>query len=138
MKERWREGYKVVFVTRNRRLVSEMGPHIDGVVEYKVGKKTVPSSGCGPLCIYTTLRAAVLETFRFLYNWRDFKNTYAVYNCTYTPSRKKTVWLDKDWSKARLKDLSDGTALAEAVVLGTRVPDTEVERVFEHGFSMGE
>jgi len=127
-KNEWREGYKVVFVTRNRRLVSDMGPYIDGVVEYKVGKKTVPNSGCGPLCIYTTLRAAVLGTFRFLYNWRDFKTIYAVYNCTYMLSRKKTVWLNKDWSRARLKDLPDGTALADAVILTEKVRDDEIKK----------
>lgn len=57
---------------------------IRGGVEYKIGKRSVPVKGCGPLTIFKTEE----EAMRCI----DGKSSYYLFRCRYQPSRGKYIW----------------------------------------------
>ncbi len=103
-------GYKVVS-QRNKKLESWCFlPSVAGV-RYVIGKETRPQTGCGPLCVFSSLRS-VQEN---LPNLSD-----PIYRCYFTPSRKRSVWR-KDKETTPLSELPNGTRLATSVTLLERI-----------------
>ena len=84
-------------------------------VEYVVGKTSKPNTGCGPLCVFRSLREAKRHSFRGI----------VIMKVRYVPSEQQFVWAAPfEYSLCQLNDLFEGTVLADSV--------TPIERmVFE-------
>jgi hypothetical protein len=74
---------------------------------YFLNKETKRPRGCGPLCVFSSKRAAQI-----------FANMYAItsiFKCKYKPSRCKTIW--NNGNRRSVEFLPDKTVLAESVTL---------------------
>jgi len=114
----WRRGYKVVAVVnsggskrRGRVLVS--CAYLGSRVIYKPGVVTAPERGCGPLCVFGTLRDAQ----RFLSGFLPAR--MRVLRCVYKPSGREDVW--SAWERTAAWELAQGTRLASQVIVGKTV-----------------
>jgi hypothetical protein len=118
----WRKGYKVVsdaFFSEedNRRAYkSYIVPRFGAGRVYEVGKITVPQPGCGPLCVFKTLKSAKKFTRG---------SDPLIFSCLYSPSKKKVVHNGPKRlptsNIVKLGNLPWSTALATRVVLKKEV-----------------
>lgn len=61
----------------------------EGQVEYKVGEQAHPKLGCGPLCVFSSIKTA----WKFIYEWTLSHEEFAIYLCDYIPDiRNISVW----------------------------------------------
>ena len=72
---------------------------------------TQPKGGHGPLCVFEDLAEA--QDFACLYLC-----FYEIYRCWYVPSAQTAIW----WGRYRRYTFPPGTALADAVYLGEKLP----------------
>jgi len=121
-KRNWKDGYKVVLVSRSGELLSAtIGKADGGCVTYCPGVETVPLPKCGPLCVFTSFEYA--DKFRGI--------PHQIWRCKYKPTQKTCVWLSDLLTALSIEDLPDGTALADAVVLTEKVSDDEIQKAKE-------
>jgi len=106
--KKWHIGWKVVRVVKGRLFSALPGW---GEREYKVGKPTVPRTGCGPLAVFGCFNAA--HSFARMLTEAHVK--CRIVPCKYWLSRFRRMW-DRD-SCTTLKVLPLGTRLAVEVVL---------------------
>jgi len=105
----WQPGYKVIRLISRRSAVVERdqtrAQPSRASVFYGRHMAAVPSVDCGPLCVFTTLRAA--EHFARL------SDGLLVVPCAWMPASHDYVWYP--WLRTRLSLLPKDTALAQAV-----------------------
>lgn len=94
-----------------------------GHTKYKEGELTRRKGGCGPLAVFSTIRAA----WAFVDSYGCYKD-YPMfpYYCTYSRSRAKTLWFPrKDGSIRRLRPygMPPGTRLADVLLLGKQIKE---------------
>lgn len=93
---------------------------IDAIVEYKIGVKTVPKEGCGPLAVFSDLiRAMEFERSTFVQIPMEFLQFYnmELYECEYEPSKEKKMWEYWNGMKLECGVLPPSTILADSVTL---------------------
>ena len=81
---RLRLGWKVT-TTKGRSAVQEVIENWGGVY-YRGGKKTIPRSGCGPLTVFRSKKAA--KKFE-----SKIEGTFKINRCVYFVSKEKEVWI---------------------------------------------
>ena len=101
-------GWKVVKLSYNQPKKDKyfISSHV-GELEYKFDRWTWPKDGWGPLCVFTTRKAA-----RNFVSWEGLR----VIRCKYIPSPLTKVW-NCNGSAFQLYELPYGKALASAVKL---------------------
>jgi hypothetical protein len=115
----WKPGFKVVWKTDDGQLMSIIYSQRCGGVIYKPMEVTRPREGNGPLCVFSNLYHAAFYAEDLICE---------VYSCKYVPSKESHVWQCKLGCQMPLTFLPTGTALADAVLLGDRVPEDELSR----------
>lgn len=110
----WKSGYKVVYPYDSALCSLVHIPDRRRVVDYALRRTTKPRKGCGPLCVFRTLRRAK--------NWAVLWRGIA-YKCLYKPSKHGRIWgiVRPKEIGMRLVDLPRGTVLADRVRLMRKV-----------------
>jgi len=107
-------GYKVLRVHNGKLHSAIMIDDAAGVIYHRT-TFTFPKKNCGPLCVFTSIRAA--ETFT-----RDESfdgERIEIWEVEYKPSRRRKIW-DKDGVAWTLSKLPEDSRLADFVMLKKR------------------
>ena len=92
---RLRLGWKVT-TTKGRSAVQSTNDGWEGInsdsggVYYGVGKKTIPRSGCGPLTVFRSKKAAKIFESKL-------SGEFKINRCVYFVSKVKEVWYAEIW-----------------------------------------
>ena len=97
-------GYKGVKMKNEKYYSLTLEPDEPACVEYAIGKTSKPKPGCGPLCVFRSLRETKQHSFR----------GQVTMKVRYVPSEQQSVWIF-DYSRYHLNYLFDGTILADSV-----------------------
>ena len=97
-------GYKNVRMKNEKYYSITVETNELACVEYAIGKTSKPKPGCGPLCVFRSLRDA---------KWHCFEGN-VIMKVRYIPSEQQSVWTS-DYSRCLLGYLFDGTILADSV-----------------------
>ena len=89
----------------------------NGGVVYKVGEKTTPQLGCGPLAVFGTFGQAQA----FVRKFRDPALEHRIYECEITRDyRNRRLWR-RDKCALAGADIPEGTVFARSVTLTRRM-----------------
>jgi hypothetical protein len=121
------DGYKVLRVVEGALMSPGRNDSRYGnmTLKYSIGTPTKPADGCGPLCVFESVR----ESMDYMIG-----NNYptSMYACSYVPSRMKSVWFAKGTSASTrymFGWMNDGTILADSVtVTGQPLYTTDTTR----------
>lgn len=130
-----KEGYKLVFVTKQRKFYSFCSglknknriPKKFWRIQYFLNKWVSPKNGNGPLAVFDSL-SSVYDFLAYQRNYsEEVLNKTRLYSCSYVESERRELFvLDiPDLyipTKVSLDDLPKGTNLANSVKLNERVP----------------
>ena len=106
-KQKTRIGYKIVSVWNGKYYSWMAYPGEYGCVKYIIGKTSKPRSGCGPLCVFSTLKKAKNLVKR------PTNIKHIILKVQYVPSKENSVWT---YTETTLIDiLMPGTILADSV-----------------------
>lgn len=98
-------GYKLVRA-KNEKYYSLTIYYDPSCVEYVIGKTSKPKPGCGPLCVFQSLRDAKLQSFR----------GEVIMKVRYVLSERQFVWSGSFvHHRCHLNHLFNGTILADSV-----------------------
>ena len=109
--------YKVVAVENKKILKSAVVDDQEDIIIYKPKKWVTPKKGNGPLCCFISLDHA--EWFVYLFEQPSAKK-FEVWECEIVESKERKIWV-KDGIERGIKDLLDGTVLADKVKLLRKV-----------------
>ena len=97
-------GYKSVRMKNEKYCSLTLETDEPACVEYAIGKTSKPNPGCGPLCVFRSLREAKRHSFR----------GQVIMKVRFVPSEQQSVWTF-DYCHYHLNYLFEGTVLADSV-----------------------
>lgn len=107
-----KSGLKVGWKVLRKRTDGSFSSSHCGILTYSIGQWTKPEKGKGPLCVFTTKKAAE----RFIFTNCCLAPT--ILPCVYVPSKLKAVWNSKaEWDRMPLSRLPNRKALANKVMI---------------------
>jgi len=114
---RLRRGYKIVRVDTRTGSMWSAYDELQAV-QYKEGVISVPMQGCGPLCVFPTLK----DARSYYIERQSVYGDHEIHTCSYKPSWRRSVWNHVDKCRlSRLRLSYRGTCLASSVVLGEKI-----------------
>jgi hypothetical protein len=101
-----KRGYKVV---STHRITGHLFPAIEDleVVEYGIGKKTVPNENAGPLGVFDTLDHA-----RFFAGGRPMGSYLRIFECEYEPSKTRGFYRSYGWYETNRDEMGNPKPIA--------------------------
>lgn len=109
-----KRGYKVVGLSIKNSKIKEFHSCMGWGSIYKIGEKTYPKTGYGPLAVFTSYEDAE----RFAHHYESILGFYlTIFRCEYERSNKKKLYTPYFEEVTRNDECPDGTDFAKWVKL---------------------